>query len=162
MPHTHDTKRRQFIAALSSCLWAFSVSGSIAATNTAAQKIDKSDAITTLAQICNALCGTTVSNPALTKQYLQVLAQNLDPKQLQDLLDLHRLPEAQWAEKSRSAPIQEGAEFALQLWMSGMTPSANSQVLTYTDAPVWMALSSFTKPPAVCGGGFGYWSAPPA
>jgi hypothetical protein len=37
----------------------------------------------------------------------------------------------------------------------------NDRVLTYLDAPVWSTLS-FTKPPGVCGGAFGYWADAPA
>jgi hypothetical protein len=38
-----------------------------------------------------------------------------------------------------------------------------SKVVTYNDALAWTVCFDFTKPPATCGGPFGYWhEQPPA
>ncbi|WP_164512344.1 sugar dehydrogenase complex small subunit [Oceaniglobus ichthyenteri] len=47
-------------------------------------------------------------------------------------------------------------------WYTGISPDPDDlQVVTYTDALIWQAMS-YSKPMAFCGGGVGYWSEPPA
>lgn len=47
-------------------------------------------------------------------------------------------------------------------WYSGVSPDPDTlEVLTYTDARMWDAMT-YTKPMGYCGGGMGYWSEPPA
>jgi hypothetical protein len=56
----------------------------------------------------------------------------------------------------------------ISLWYTGMSPDRGenpkvSKVVTYNDALAWTVCSDFTKPPATCGGPFGYWhEQPPA
>ncbi|AML53757.1 ribonucleotide-diphosphate reductase subunit alpha [Falsihalocynthiibacter arcticus] len=43
-------------------------------------------------------------------------------------------------------------------WYSGTSPNPDSeQVVTYTDAQMWYAMT-YTKPMGYCGGGVGYWA----
>lgn len=57
------------------------------------------------------------------------------------------------------------AQKIARVWYTGMIelPDENgnmvAQVLTYDDALVWQACD-WTKPPATCGGNFGYWQNP--
>ncbi|GAB5460466.1 sugar dehydrogenase complex small subunit [Hoeflea alexandrii] len=57
---------------------------------------------------------------------------------------------------------QELADEIVAAWYSGVSPDPDSNdVLTYTDALMWQAMS-FTKPMGYCGGAMGYWAEPPA
>lgn len=156
MPLTETSSRRQFILALSGCIAALTAatsSSALAATPAAPAPIAQ------LTTLCNALAGTQVDNDELVKQYLSVLTSSLGTYQLQALLALASLPARRQAAASLKKPVRESAEFALQLWMSAMT--RDDKVLAYMEAPVWSTLS-FTKPPGVCGGAFGYWADKPA
>lgn len=46
------------------------------------------------------------------------------------------------------------AQTLATVWYTGMN---GSDVITYDNALVWRACEDFTKPPANCGGPFGYW-----
>ncbi|MCZ4291866.1 sugar dehydrogenase complex small subunit [Hoeflea alexandrii] len=60
------------------------------------------------------------------------------------------------------ADNQELANAVVAAWYSGVSPDPDSgEVLTYTDALMWQAMS-FTKPMGYCGGEMGYWAEPPA
>lgn len=57
---------------------------------------------------------------------------------------------------------QDLANEIVAAWYSGVSPDPDSNdVLTYTDALMWQAMS-FTKPMGYCGGAMGYWAEPPA
>ncbi len=76
--------------------------------------------------------------------------------------------QAQWA---LQAPEQlaENAALSPQMkadiisaWYSGVTnTAAGPVVVTHDEALVWQS-ADFLHPPGQCGGGFGYWSTPPA
>ncbi|MBF6629802.1 MAG: hypothetical protein ITG01_01460 [Comamonas sp.] len=155
MNQSFTAQRRQFIAALSSCM--LLAAAPIATAQSLTPKAS-SNKMRELMALGNALAGTQVSDAALVEQYLQVLQEHLPPAQLEALLALSHLPAPQQKTASLTPPVQASAEFALQLWMSGMSPGPAPVVMAYVDAPVWAALSSFTKPPGVCGGAFGYWA----
>jgi hypothetical protein len=60
------------------------------------------------------------------------------------------------------ADNQEPANEIVAAWYSGVSPDPDSnEVLTYTDALMWQAMS-YTKPMGYCGGAMGYWAEPPA
>lgn len=60
------------------------------------------------------------------------------------------------------ADKQELTNEIVAAWYSGVSPDPDSNdVLTYTDALMWQAMS-FTKPMGYCGGAMGYWAEPPA
>lgn len=153
MPASAPPSRRHFILALASCAAAMaSPAGMAAAPPPTASQVRQFTAL------CNALAGTQVTNDALVAQYLAVLAESLDPPQRDALRALAALPADAQQTASLAPATREAAELALQLWMSGM--AGDGRVLTYLDAPVWPALT-FTKPPSVCGGAFGYWAEKP-
>lgn len=159
MPLPDPASRRRFLLALSGCVAAIAAptsSGAWAATGADSIAASQVQAFTA---VCNALAGTRIANEALARQYLAVLVEHLDSAQREALLALAQLPAGEQIAASLRKPLREVAEFALQLWMSGMV--GNDRVLTYLDAPVWSTLS-FTKPPGVCGGAFGYWADAPA
>lgn len=112
-----------------------------------------------MAAVCHTLTGIANDNDTLTQQYLSVLLKNLDKAQWNALMAMAKRSPAQQRAASLQVPLREVVEFALQLWVSGMAGS--QQVVTYADAPIWSALT-FTKPPGVCGGAFGYWAERPA
>ncbi len=66
-------------------------------------------------------------------------------------------PEDKLPAALKAAGLENQAQALLSAWYSGMV---NSVVITYDDALVWRT-ATFTKPPASCGGLFGYWNAPP-
>ena len=162
---TKTASRRQFVLALSSGIVSLGLlEGATALAAGVAQPtspIAKSAQISIdqLTAVCNTLAGTKIDNPPLVKQYLTVLNEILSPAQRSSLIALTRLPASQQVSASRSKSVRTVAEMALQLWMTAMT--TDEKVLGYLDAPVWSVLS-FTKPPGVCGGAFGYWAEKPA
>ncbi|QXZ08209.1 hypothetical protein KUF54_08690 [Comamonas sp. Y33R10-2] len=148
-----NTRRREFLVLLSSC---------IAADAFATSANTNSQQITELMAVGNALAGTKVDSKELVGQYLQVLQEHLSRPQITAFLTLAKQPAKVQATASRQKPLKEAAEFALQLWLSAMPPIKNSEtVLAYIDAPIWSTLT-FTKPAGVCGGAFGYWADKPA
>jgi hypothetical protein len=64
--------------------------------------------------------------------------------------------------------LMPSAQRIIRAWYTGMIDIPDSgrpgltatKVVTYNDAVVWAACS-FTKPPATCGGPFGYWNLAP-
>lgn len=158
MPLPGPASRRQFLLALSGCVAA--IASPVSARTLAVADVANLPAsqIQAFMSVCNALAGTAVSNEALARQYLTVLVEHLDGAQITTLLALAQLPAGAIGAASLRQPLREVVEFALQLWMSGMT--GNDRVLAYTEAAVWSTLP-FTKPPGVCGGAFGYWAEAP-
>jgi hypothetical protein len=154
MSTAEAASRRRFLLQLSSCLVA--VSAPIGAWSASAVSDEQ---VRALAALCRQLTGVANDNDALTRQYCAVLVETLDKKQWDGLRTLARLSKAQQRAASLKPPLRDVAELALQLWISGMV--GTGRVITYADAPVWSALT-FTKPPGVCGGAFGYWAGPPA
>ena len=113
--------------------------------------------------VMQALTGTGLPSAELGRQYLAVLRENLEPETLRQLAAIGALSGAEFLAASQSGPLQEAAEFAMLLWITGMTPASarsGANVLAYASAPVWQTLR-FTKPPGQCGGAFGYWSQAP-
>lgn len=153
MQSLKNTRRREFLLLLSSC---------IAADAFAKNANTGTSQITELMAVGNALAGTKVDSQELVGQYLQVLQEHLSGPQIAALLALAKQPAQAQATASRQKPLKEAAEFALQLWLSAMPPIKNNEtVIAYIDAPVWSTLT-FTKPAGVCGGAFGYWADKPA
>ncbi|MBV5294841.1 MAG: hypothetical protein JZU58_21070 [Curvibacter lanceolatus] len=111
-----------------------------------------------LASVCTELTGISNESEALTQQYLTVLLKSLDKAQWNALLSLANASPKNQRMASLQAPLRDVVEFALQLWVSGMAGS--TEVVTYVGAPIWSVLT-FTKPPGICGGAFGYWSERP-
>lgn len=160
MPFPGPASRRQFLLALSGCVAA--IASPVGARVVAGSDVASMPAsgVQAFMSVCNALAGTAVSNDALARQYLAVLVEHLERSQIEALLALAQLPAGAAGAASLRKPLRDVAEFALQLWMSGMTGKGD-RVLAYTEAPVWSTLP-FTKPPGVCGGAFGYWAEAPA
>ena len=87
------------------------------------------------------------------------LYEDIAEKMLQAFADIDR--------KDDLAALADGAEKpALSneiaaAWYSGVSPDPDDlEVLTYTDALMWEAMT-YTKPMAYCGGSMGYWADPP-
>lgn len=72
------------------------------------------------------------------------------------------------AKKLEFGGLMDSAQRIIRAWYTGMVEIPDSgrpgltttAVVTYNDAVVWRACD-FTKPPATCGGPFGYWHEPP-
>lgn len=153
MPKAQADSRRRFLVQLSACLTA--ASAPMGAWSATALDIGQ---VRAFAAVCKQLTGVANNNDDLTRQYCAVLAQTLDKAQWDALLALVSVPTAQQLAASLKPPLRDVAEMALQLWISGMV--GTSRVIAYAHAPVWSALT-FTKPPGICGGAFGYWAVPP-
>ncbi|MET1114195.1 MAG: sugar dehydrogenase complex small subunit [Comamonas sp.] len=155
-----SASRRQVVFQLAKCIAVLSLPALPASAASAASAEAIPDrTIRSLAAAFEQLTGIANANDALTRQYVTVLIKNLDKVQWDALVGLSGKSAAQLRDASLRPPLRDTVEFALQLWVSGMV--GTTQVIAYTDAPIWSALS-FTKPPGVCGGAFGYWADRPA
>jgi hypothetical protein len=151
-----SASRRRVVFQLAKCVALLSLPA--LAANAASDAIP-ARTVRSLATACEKLTGIASADEALTRQYVTVLIKNLDKAQWDALVGLAGKSAAEMRAASLRPPLRDAVEFALQLWVSGMVGA--SQVIAYTDAPIWSALS-FTKPPGVCGGAFGYWADRPA
>lgn len=148
--------RRALLRCLAAALGATATPGALAAAASASMPDE-------LLAVLEGLTGVGLSSPQLGGQYLDALRDNLDAATLQALVATGTLSQAEFLAASQSAPLQEAAEFAMLLWITGMTPASarhGASVLAYANAPVWQTVR-FTKPPGQCGGAFGYWSQAP-
>lgn len=153
MSHLGSASRRRVVFQLAKCIAVVSLPALPAVASSADAIPDRT--LRSLAAACEKLTGIANANEALTRQYVTVLIKKLDKTQWDALLGLAGKSTAEMRAASLRPPLRDAVEFALQLWVSGMVGA--SQVIAYTDAPIWSALS-FTKPPGVCGGAFGYWA----
>ena len=154
---TASASRRRVVFQLAKCIAVLSLPAVPAMAISADAIPDRT--IRSLATAFQELTGIANGNDALTRQYVTVLIKNLDKAQWNELVGLAGKSAAQLRAASLRPALRDTVEFALQLWVSGMV--GTTQVIAYTDAPIWSALS-FTKPPGVCGGAFGYWADRPA
>ncbi|MDD0837956.1 sugar dehydrogenase complex small subunit [Curvibacter sp. HBC61] len=155
---THDLPaRRRLMVQLAACAAAVALPSGVV--QAASSLTFPRRQVRALASVCQTLTGIASDNDTLTQQYLSVLLKNLDKAQWNALMGLAKMPPPQQRAASLQAPLSEVVEFALQLWVSGM--AGQTQVVTYAEAPIWSALT-FTKPPGMCGGAFGYWAERPA
>lgn len=151
--------RRSLLRCLAACLGAAAMPAAWAAPSGTAP----SQSLDELQAVMQALTGTGLPNAELGQQYIAVLRANLTPDVLNQLAAIGTLPEAQFLAATRSPPLQEAAEFAMTLWITGMAPASardGASVITYANAPIWQTVR-FTKPPGQCGGAFGYWAQAP-
>jgi hypothetical protein len=112
----------------------------------------------------SALSGLTLTDRDLAVTYLSVLQAGFKPGDITALLAATHLDALEFSSAAAQPPLQDVAEKALLLWMTGMGTDAATgapRVLAYTDAAAWAAVP-FTKPPGQCGGAFGYWSQAPS
>lgn len=112
------------------------------------------------------LCGIT-----LDKSYIQLantIWQALTAQGDRDFLHICRIaaaaPDDATLERKlvNSKTLWPKTEALISAWYTGMVPAgataaAGSKVLTYDEALAWTVCQDFTKPPATCGGPFGYW-----
>lgn len=150
---TGSASRRRVVFELAKCIAVLSLPALPASALSAEAIPDRT--IRSLATACQELTGIANANDALTRQYVTVLIKHLDKVQWDALVGLAGKSAAHMRRASLQPPLRDAIEFALQLWVSGMV--GTTQVVAYTDAPIWSALG-FTKPPGVCGGAFGYWA----
>jgi len=80
------------------------------------------------------------------------------------ILRLHDLPEnasEKQIERALNKPMIKKARYLARVWYTGkiINKDKSESVLFYDDALVWRACD-WTKPPATCGGKFGYWAKP--
>lgn len=59
----------------------------------------------------------------------------------------------------KGAGLLEVGQAVTSLWYTGAPSEKDQPALFYNDALMWRACA-FTKPPATCGGPFGYWEQP--
>ena len=112
------------------------------------------------------LCGIT-----LDKSYIQLantIWQALTARGDRDLLRICRIAATAPDDATLERKLVNGpllwpqTEALISAWYTGMVPvgapaAAGSRVITYDDALAWTVCQDFTKPPATCGGPFGYW-----
>jgi hypothetical protein len=118
------------------------------------------------------LCGLP-----LDKSYIELAGtiwKTLTASGDQTFLDVCRIAAAAPDEASLRRALVDNSKYwpatkaLISLWYTGMYPDggetpADSAVVTYNEALAWTVCSDFTKPPATCGGPFGYWhEQPPA
>jgi hypothetical protein len=111
----------------------------------------------------SALCGLDVYDPGKGKPYWDHFKTDDTLPALTQLVDLlETTPPDKINEAVAAARLDQLASSIVSAFYSGQLIEGNKiQLVTYWDALVWQAVKSFTKPPGVCGGGFGYWAEAP-
>lgn len=160
-----DGKRRLFLRALLACLTLTQVPALAAGAPKAKAKAKTSaeQALDSFIKAASDLSGIALTDRALARTYLDALRAGFKPGDVAALLAASRLDAAAFASAAAKPPLKDIAQQATLLWLTGIGSDARGapKVLAYTDAAVWQALT-FTKPPGLCGGAFGYWSEAPA
>jgi hypothetical protein len=116
-----------------------------------------------LTNMVSALCGIDAGDSSMIKPYLEAVGPG---ETLQELTRLAAVVKANpgdgMDQAIADAHLESMANAVVAAFYSGEMPGpAGEKVLSYLDALVWQAVESFTKPPSVCGGAFGYWADPP-
>lgn len=166
----HDTgKRRLFLQALLACLTLTQVPTLAAAApkpkpkTKTKTKTAPEQALDSFIKAASDLSGIALSDRALARTYLDALRAGFKPGDVAALLAASQLEPAAFSAAAAKPPLKDIAQRATLLWLTGIGSDAKGapKILAYTDAAVWQALT-FTKPPGLCGGAFGYWSEAPA
>ena len=158
-----DGKRRLFLQALLACLTLTQVPALAGAAAKPKPKTAADQALDSFIKAAGDLSGIVLSDRALARTYLDALRSGFKPGDVAALLAASKLDTAAFAAAAAKPPLKDIAQQATLLWLTGIGSDAKGapKVLAYTDAAVWQALT-FTKPPGLCGGAFGYWSEAPA
>jgi hypothetical protein len=159
-PSSEPLVRRDFLASVCAGFALFAAPWSSAGASTFDYP---APALAAFLEAASALTGIAIDDREQATRYFKVLHDSLGAERVRALADAAGLAPDALLPASRFEPLRSTAEFAMNLWLTGMVPNATGEasVLDYTDALVWNALP-FTKPPGRCGGAFGYWADPPA
>jgi hypothetical protein len=108
------------------------------------------------------LMGRIAEDPSLAEAYLAALRERVAPGDLERLAAVVREHAGSGMDAAITrAGLDAVANQVIAAWYTGTVPTATgSRVVTYLDAVAWKA-TGFTKPPSVCGPGFGFWANPP-
>ena len=109
------------------------------------------------------LCGIDASDPDDGKPFWEHFGANADlPSLIQLAAIVKANPGDTMDEAIAVARLDHLANTVVAAFYSGeIVGPHGTQLVTYLDALVWQAVESFTKPPGICGGSFGYWADPP-
>ena len=110
------------------------------------------------------LCGIDASDPDDGKPYWEHFS---SAATLPALVRLAAVVKASSGDKLdealTAAHLDQVANAIVSAFYSGeLSGPEGTKLVTYLDALVWQAVESFTKPPSICGGSFGYWADPPS
>ena len=111
----------------------------------------------------SALCGIDASDSSIAKPYLDAVGTGETLQELTRLAAVVKATPGDGMDQAiADAHLESVANAVVAAFYSGEMPSPGGEkVLSYLDALVWQAVESFTKPPSICGGAFGYWADPP-
>lgn len=109
------------------------------------------------------LCGLDAYDPGKGKPYWDYFKNDKTLAALTQLVNLLETTPPDKADQALTAAgLDQLASAIVSAFYSGQIVQANeTRLITYWDALVWQAVKSFTKPPGICGGQFGYWAEPP-
>ena len=109
------------------------------------------------------LCGLDAYDAEKGKPYWDYFKADKTLPDLTKLVDLmETTPPDKIKQQLAAAHLGPLAGAIVAAFYSGQLANGDTmQVVTYWDALVWQAVKSFTKPPGICGGVFGYWADPP-
>ncbi|MGE0680179.1 MAG: sugar dehydrogenase complex small subunit [Candidatus Binatia bacterium] len=109
------------------------------------------------------LCGLDAYDPGKGKPYWDHFKVDATLPALTKLVELmETTPPDKIDPQLAAAHLDQLAKSIVAAFYSGQIVQGNeTQFVTYWDALVWQAVKSFTKPPGICGGSFGYWADPP-
>lgn len=171
--NTGGTTRRAVLAGLAGATAVAALPGVSAAATTAATTTPAMPESFLAAS--SKLCGI-----ALDKSYLQLAGSIWQALAAQDgrlLADICRIAAAAPDDATLRRRLVDDARFwpktqaLISAWYTGMVPvgptsgtgtacaqpQTVNRVITFDEALAWTACEDFTKPPATCGGPFGYW-----
>ena len=111
----------------------------------------------------SALCGLDAYDPSKGKPYWDHFKADDTLPALTQLVDLLETTSPDKIDQAvAAARLDQLASTIVAAFYSGqLIQGSQVQLVTYWDALVWQAVKSFTKPPGVCGGAFGYWADAP-
>lgn len=109
------------------------------------------------------LCGLDAYDPGKGKPYWDHFKADATLPAVTKLVELiETTPSDKIDHQLAAAHLDQLAQSIIAAFYSGQIVQGNeTQLVTYWDALVWQAVESFTKPPGICGGSFGYWADPP-
>lgn len=111
----------------------------------------------------SALCGLDAYDSSKGKPYWDHFKADDTLPALTQLVDLLETTSPDKVDQAvATARLDQLASTIVASFYSGqLIQGKQVQLVTYWDALVWQAVKSFTKPPGMCGGGFGYWAEAP-